>query len=298
MGLGSFIWYGGGTLLIKVVIDIRFVESGVIFDVSNGVDVQSISMPLVSGIVFEIVATGPGKNDWIISGGNTADPFGISFYGSSGLIANNTNSVEPFLTYGGRPGPHFVSGTFVSGDPFNPLYTYAWHTPSGFGTGTTQLSSAGGGFTISPFEFVLPGVADGGRLTRFSDPAGYERLSSFCRVAGNYSHALFVGNRPASGSGFTSGNSWVVDAAGNFARTPTNYNIILTTNRFLGITWPFAYYFPSAFPSVFTIGSPGQVKVPVIKSNIETGESETITGIIYNPGDRFVSTAFAAAGIY
>jgi hypothetical protein len=250
--------------------------------VSNGVELQTVSY---SGSAPDfITATGPDPDDWSVA----IRPFVDSEFTSVGFVGpNGITAAYPSaeISRGRRIGGHFVSAAQNTDANSLDAFLLEWFTPSGSGSG---------GFTSffgTTYGYVLPNVLEGGRLANNDGPTQFNPLNNDVHVSSNYSHALFRGNNPFAG--FSSGDPWIVDAAGNFTRTAIVSNSMIGNRRILGITWPYLYYNSSSFTdaNIFLGGDPGIRELAVQRYNLETEEIDFVVVQAFDPGG-FVGSGF------
>ncbi len=170
--------------------------------------------------LYGITATGPGPNDWIVSG-RVQDGSGGGtqrFYDHTGLIGSYvaaSGGIDVWAAYSG----HFIAGyrNQVNGNFF-------WATPSESGIeGFTDGNLAHG--------FVLPGVREAGRLQSLG-VAVTMRTGILPNLDLTYS--VISGQFPLSPNPI--GNPWIVSSGGTFTRLLTNLNSAIRQSDLIGTT--------------------------------------------------------------
>jgi hypothetical protein len=284
------------TALIKFYMGSLVDGGSTTYIVNNGTALQTVTFAdsVSLYLATDVIATGPNPNDWIAVH-NDIDTEVVSFYNSSGVVATQSFSSFRNATFGVRQ-----SGNFWSIDQRVNFSSYrgGWIAQGSTGTGSSFPSQ--GDYDIGAGMFVLPNVSTGPRINTFTLLIN-DSLRQWATHSHDYSHAVFRGDLPASGSGFSSGNPWIVTADGTFSRSPVDFNFVFSLNfgrRVLGLQWPFFYYFPGSFPDVFIAGPPEQVSVDVIRLNLESGAIDTIQGVIFNPGELTFSSVGLQGSIY
>ena len=270
------------TLFLKVF----FAKSSNSVSVSNGVELQTVSVPPYYNFGDDSIAsTGPNPGDWSISFHPEVgdDPLAVGFVSPSNTIIHRDDDDVPRVNQ--RPGPHFFAADRVILTGSFPTFGYApeWLSPLGSGVHPTIIESP------SEFGYVLPDILSGDRLIN----TGSGSLKDYMMVASDYSHSLFISN-------VTSGPPWICDSSGNFWRAPdTLSNVIFNDpHALLGLTWPYLYRNTSFTRSdIFWGGEPGIRLVSVSRFNLETGNEDFVTVQAFDPGGSIGNVGWLRASV-